>query len=156
MLIICACLITPWFCSVHLNGKFLQHLYTVFKIGWTIKAHKKLARVWRHRAKYYGFLRFYHPSFSLQIRMICILASILWNYFLLILWLQAGHFVFIDNPSSFHSTVFYACRRFLSSEPDKESLPEGIISAWLSSPNVMDTQSKERPIYGFYINFFKN
>ncbi|XP_038886641.1 probable 1-acylglycerol-3-phosphate O-acyltransferase [Benincasa hispida] len=41
---------------------------------------------------------------------------------------QAGHFVFIDNPSSFHSTVFYACRKFLS-EPEKESLPEGIISA---------------------------
>ncbi|XP_022997014.1 probable 1-acylglycerol-3-phosphate O-acyltransferase [Cucurbita maxima] len=42
---------------------------------------------------------------------------------------QAGHFVFIDSPSSFHSSVFYACRRFLSPEPEKESLPEGIISA---------------------------
>ncbi|CAN1314755.1 1-acylglycerol-3-phosphate O-acyltransferase [Linum perenne] len=36
---------------------------------------------------------------------------------------QGGHFVFIDNPVGFHSAVFYACRRFLSSNPDSESLP---------------------------------
>ncbi|KAJ1398022.1 Epoxide hydrolase-like [Sesbania bispinosa] len=42
---------------------------------------------------------------------------------------QAGHFVFIDNPSGFHSAVFYACRRFLSPDPDSESLPEGLTSA---------------------------
>ncbi|MED6221906.1 hypothetical protein PIB30_059270 [Stylosanthes scabra] len=42
---------------------------------------------------------------------------------------QAGHFVFIDNPSGFHSAVFYACRRFLSPDPDGESLPEGLTSA---------------------------
>ncbi|KAJ9186498.1 hypothetical protein P3X46_002063 [Hevea brasiliensis] len=40
---------------------------------------------------------------------------------------QAGHFVFIDNPNGFHSTVFYACRRLLSRNPDSESLPEGLI-----------------------------
>ncbi|KAM6552070.1 hypothetical protein CsatB_001878 [Cannabis sativa] len=42
---------------------------------------------------------------------------------------QAGHFVFIDNPNDFHSAVFYACRRFLSPNSDKESLPEGLIPA---------------------------
>ncbi|PON93825.1 Epoxide hydrolase-like [Trema orientale] len=42
---------------------------------------------------------------------------------------QAGHFVFIDSPSDFHSAVFYACRRFLSPDPDKESIPEGLTSA---------------------------
>ncbi|PON51981.1 Epoxide hydrolase-like [Parasponia andersonii] len=42
---------------------------------------------------------------------------------------QAGHFVFIDNPSDFHSAVFYACRRFLSPDPDMESIPEGLTSA---------------------------
>jgi hypothetical protein len=43
--------------------------------------------------------------------------------------LQSGHFVFIENPSAFHSAVFYACRRFLSPDPDSESLPEGLTSA---------------------------
>ncbi|GAB4839447.1 hypothetical protein Ancab_028969 [Ancistrocladus abbreviatus] len=38
---------------------------------------------------------------------------------------QSGHFVFIDNPKGFHSAIFYACRRFLSPDPDSESLPEG-------------------------------
>ncbi|KAG4379453.1 hypothetical protein AAZX31_17G241900 [Glycine max] len=42
---------------------------------------------------------------------------------------QAGHFVFIDNPSGFHSAVFYACRRFLRPDQDTESLPEGLTSA---------------------------
>lgn len=42
---------------------------------------------------------------------------------------QAGHFVFIDNPSGFHAAMFYACRRFLSPDPDHESLPEGLSSA---------------------------
>ncbi|KAK7382972.1 hypothetical protein VNO78_28637 [Psophocarpus tetragonolobus] len=42
---------------------------------------------------------------------------------------QGGHFVFIDNPSGFHSAVFYACRRFLRPDPDSESLPEGLTSA---------------------------
>ncbi|KAK4768427.1 hypothetical protein SAY87_003568 [Trapa incisa] len=42
---------------------------------------------------------------------------------------QGGHFVFIDNPSGFHSAVIYACRRFLSPDPDRESLPEGLTSA---------------------------
>ncbi|CAJ2675691.1 unnamed protein product [Trifolium pratense] len=42
---------------------------------------------------------------------------------------QSGHFVFIENPSGFHSAVFYACRRFLSPDPDSESLPEGLTSA---------------------------
>ncbi|GAU26903.1 hypothetical protein TSUD_03060 [Trifolium subterraneum] len=42
---------------------------------------------------------------------------------------QSGHFVFIENPSAFHSAVFYACRRFLSPDPDSESLPEGLTSA---------------------------
>lgn len=42
---------------------------------------------------------------------------------------QAGHFVFIDNPTGFHSAVLYACRRFLSSGAGYHSLPEGLISA---------------------------
>ncbi|KAI4388467.1 hypothetical protein MLD38_000789 [Melastoma candidum] len=42
---------------------------------------------------------------------------------------QGGHFVFIDNPSGFHSAVFYACRKFLSPDPDSETLPEGLTSA---------------------------
>ncbi|TXG52128.1 hypothetical protein EZV62_021297 [Acer yangbiense] len=42
---------------------------------------------------------------------------------------QGGHFVFIDNPQGFHSAMFYACRRFLSPDPDHESLPEGLTSA---------------------------
>jgi pimeloyl-ACP methyl ester carboxylesterase len=42
---------------------------------------------------------------------------------------QAGHFVFIDNPSGFHSAVLYACRRFLTPNPDNESFPEGLSSA---------------------------
>ncbi|CAK9148247.1 unnamed protein product [Ilex paraguariensis] len=42
---------------------------------------------------------------------------------------QAGHFVFIDNPTGFHSAVLYACRRFLSPDPDNYSLPEGLTSA---------------------------
>ncbi|KAE9588352.1 putative 1-acylglycerol-3-phosphate O-acyltransferase [Lupinus albus] len=42
---------------------------------------------------------------------------------------QAGHFVFIDNPTSFHSAMFYACRRYLRPDPDSESLPEGLTSA---------------------------
>ncbi|KAL2522263.1 1-acylglycerol-3-phosphate O-acyltransferase [Forsythia ovata] len=42
---------------------------------------------------------------------------------------RAGHFVFIDNPTGFHSAVSYACRRFLSPHPDNISLPEGLTSA---------------------------
>ncbi|XP_071925760.1 probable 1-acylglycerol-3-phosphate O-acyltransferase [Coffea arabica] len=42
---------------------------------------------------------------------------------------QAGHFVFIDAPDGFHSAVLYACRRFLSPDPDSESLPEGLTTA---------------------------
>ncbi|KAJ7957831.1 1-acylglycerol-3-phosphate O-acyltransferase [Quillaja saponaria] len=42
---------------------------------------------------------------------------------------QAGHFVFIDQPTSFHSAVLYACRRFLSPDPDHEPIPEWLTSA---------------------------
>ncbi|GMY28312.1 probable 1-acylglycerol-3-phosphate O-acyltransferase [Fagus crenata] len=42
---------------------------------------------------------------------------------------QAGHFVFIDNSNGFHSAVLYACRKFLSPDPDSELLPEGLTSA---------------------------
>ncbi|XP_077231412.1 putative 1-acylglycerol-3-phosphate O-acyltransferase [Tasmannia lanceolata] len=42
---------------------------------------------------------------------------------------QAGHFVFIDNPSAFHSAVFYACRRFLSPHLRFQSLPSGLTTA---------------------------
>ncbi|GLT57951.1 hypothetical protein SLA2020_308840 [Shorea laevis] len=41
---------------------------------------------------------------------------------------QAGHFVFMENPSGFHSAMFHACRKFLSPNPDNESLPEGLQS----------------------------
>ncbi|KHG01463.1 Abhydrolase domain-containing 4 [Gossypium arboreum] len=42
---------------------------------------------------------------------------------------QAGHFVFLENRDGFHSAVLYACRRFLSPNPDKEPFPEGLVSA---------------------------
>ncbi|KAF8022757.1 hypothetical protein BT93_F0309 [Corymbia citriodora subsp. variegata] len=42
---------------------------------------------------------------------------------------QGGHFVFIDNPTGFHSAVFHACRRFLLPDPDSASLPDGLTSA---------------------------
>jgi abhydrolase domain-containing protein 5 len=29
--------------------------------------------------------------------------------------MQAGHFVFIDNPSGFHEAVVYACHQYISS-----------------------------------------
>ncbi|KAJ0754863.1 putative 1-acylglycerol-3-phosphate O-acyltransferase [Helianthus annuus] len=41
---------------------------------------------------------------------------------------KAGHFVFLDNANGFHSAVLYACRRFLSSDPNRYSLSEGVIS----------------------------
>ncbi|KAL8059149.1 hypothetical protein ABFX02_03G067500 [Erythranthe guttata] len=41
---------------------------------------------------------------------------------------QAGHFVFIDNPSAFHSAVFYACRKFISPDQNSNTLPEGLQS----------------------------
>ncbi|GKV46994.1 hypothetical protein SLEP1_g53944 [Rubroshorea leprosula] len=41
---------------------------------------------------------------------------------------QGGHFVFMENPNGFHSAMFHACRRFLSPNPDNESLPEGLQS----------------------------
>lgn len=44
--------------------------------------------------------------------------------------MQAGHFVFIDNPAGFHSAVLYACRRILSPDhAETQSLPEGLTSA---------------------------
>ncbi|CAL0318988.1 unnamed protein product [Lupinus luteus] len=42
---------------------------------------------------------------------------------------KGGHFVFIDNPTAFHSSVFYACRKFLAPHPDNEPLPEGLTLA---------------------------
>ncbi|KAK2998402.1 hypothetical protein RJ639_024147 [Escallonia herrerae] len=42
---------------------------------------------------------------------------------------QAGHFVFVDNPSGFHAAVLNACRGYLSPDPDNYSLPEGLTSA---------------------------
>uniref|UniRef100_A0A5B7AS38 1-acylglycerol-3-phosphate O-acyltransferase n=1 Tax=Davidia involucrata TaxID=16924 RepID=A0A5B7AS38_DAVIN len=42
---------------------------------------------------------------------------------------QAGHFVFLDNSTGFHSAVLYACRRFLSPDQDNHSFPEGLTSA---------------------------
>ncbi|KAI5596806.1 hypothetical protein POPTR_002G027300v4 [Populus trichocarpa] len=42
---------------------------------------------------------------------------------------QGGHFVFIDNPTGFHSAVFYACRRYISPKPENERLPEGLTFA---------------------------
>jgi pimeloyl-ACP methyl ester carboxylesterase len=43
---------------------------------------------------------------------------------------QGGHFVFIDNPSGFHSAVLYACRNILSGDGEKGfTLPDGLISA---------------------------
>lgn len=45
-----------------------------------------------------------------------------------LLGLQAGHFVFIDNPSAFHSAIFHACRKFLSPGED-QSLPDPLTTA---------------------------
>ncbi|XP_077246471.1 putative 1-acylglycerol-3-phosphate O-acyltransferase [Tasmannia lanceolata] len=42
---------------------------------------------------------------------------------------QAGHFVFIDNPSAFHSAIFYACRRFLPPDHGNQYLPAGVTTA---------------------------
>ncbi|OMO87471.1 Alpha/beta hydrolase-1 [Corchorus capsularis] len=42
---------------------------------------------------------------------------------------QSGHFVFLENPSGFHSAMLHACRRILSPHPDDESFPEGLVSA---------------------------
>ncbi|CAA0833250.1 1-acylglycerol-3-phosphate O-acyltransferase [Striga hermonthica] len=41
---------------------------------------------------------------------------------------QGGHFIFIDNPTGFHSALFYACRKFLSPSEDNNLLPEGLES----------------------------
>ncbi|KAJ6412064.1 hypothetical protein OIU84_005183 [Salix udensis] len=42
---------------------------------------------------------------------------------------KAGHFVFIDNPTGFHSAVFYACRMSISPNLETEHLPEGLTLA---------------------------
>ncbi|KAK8964870.1 hypothetical protein KSP40_PGU009982 [Platanthera guangdongensis] len=45
---------------------------------------------------------------------------------------EGGHFIFIDNPSGFHSAVFYACRRILAAwdlAAREEPFPEGLTSA---------------------------
>lgn len=41
--------------------------------------------------------------------------------------LQGGHFVFIDNPTGFHSAVLYACRNYISQDSsDHQLLPDGL------------------------------
>lgn len=45
---------------------------------------------------------------------------------------EGGHFIFIDNPSGFHSAVLHACRRILAARDlaaGEEPLPEGLTSA---------------------------
>ncbi|CAL5087293.1 unnamed protein product [Urochloa decumbens] len=43
---------------------------------------------------------------------------------------KGGHFVFIDNPSGFHSAVLYACRNILSGDGEEGlSFPDGLLSA---------------------------
>ncbi|KAK6131242.1 hypothetical protein DH2020_034999 [Rehmannia glutinosa] len=49
---------------------------------------------------------------------------------------QAGHFVFIDNPSAFHSATFYACRKFLSPDQDSNTLPEDGPAAYPDGPSA--------------------
>ncbi|XP_076922789.1 1-acylglycerol-3-phosphate O-acyltransferase-like [Bidens hawaiensis] len=41
---------------------------------------------------------------------------------------QAGHMVFLDNATGFHSTVLNGCRRFLPPDPDNYPLVEGVTS----------------------------
>ncbi|KAH6776573.1 alpha/beta-Hydrolases superfamily protein [Perilla frutescens var. hirtella] len=41
---------------------------------------------------------------------------------------QGGHFIFIDNPTAFHSAVLYGCRKFFSHVQDSSNLPEGLQS----------------------------
>ncbi|KAK9023143.1 hypothetical protein V6N11_003371 [Hibiscus sabdariffa] len=45
---------------------------------------------------------------------------------------QAGHFVFLENRDGFHSAVLYACRRFLSPDPDAEPFPEAFLQLFLN------------------------
>jgi hypothetical protein len=53
----------------------------------------------------------------------------LWAWMVYIL--QGGNLSFIDNPSGFHSAVFYACRKLLSGDGKEGlTLPDGLISAW--------------------------
>ncbi|KFK29071.1 hypothetical protein AALP_AA7G084800 [Arabis alpina] len=41
---------------------------------------------------------------------------------------QGGHFVFIDNPTGFHSAVMYACRNYISQgSTDHQLLPDGLL-----------------------------
>eukprot|EP00252_Welwitschia_mirabilis_P015191 TRINITY_DN33429_c0_g1_i1.p1 TRINITY_DN33429_c0_g1~~TRINITY_DN33429_c0_g1_i1.p1 ORF type:complete len:409 (-),score=54.68 TRINITY_DN33429_c0_g1_i1:115-1341(-) len=40
---------------------------------------------------------------------------------------NGGHFVFMDNASAFHTAVFYACRNFLNTNHEPETLGEGLI-----------------------------
>uniref|UniRef100_A0A6N2LCR4 1-acylglycerol-3-phosphate O-acyltransferase n=1 Tax=Salix viminalis TaxID=40686 RepID=A0A6N2LCR4_SALVM len=42
---------------------------------------------------------------------------------------KAGHLQFIDNPTGFHSAVFYACRMYISPNLETEHLPEGLTLA---------------------------
>nr|CAD1821736.1 unnamed protein product [Ananas comosus var. bracteatus] len=60
---------------------------------------------------------------------------------------QAGHFVFIDNPSGFHSAVFHACRRILS--PDKadyQGLPEDLTAGKQVKQNANVVGDSEKGI----------
>ncbi|XP_076922782.1 putative 1-acylglycerol-3-phosphate O-acyltransferase [Bidens hawaiensis] len=41
---------------------------------------------------------------------------------------QAGHFVFLDNATGFHSAVLNSCRRFLPPDSDNYPLEEGVTS----------------------------
>jgi hypothetical protein len=46
------------------------------------------------------------------------------------LYMQAGHFAFMDNPSAFESAVFYASQDFLSRDSEEGlSLPDGLTFA---------------------------
>lgn len=121
--------------AVHQSGKCQLVLYMAIMTGWTIKGLKKLESIWRFHVKSLGFhrslfLSLIHVNFLRLIslclcNLVILICRICWNI------MQGGHFIFIDNPNGFHAAVFYACRRFLSSNPDDELIPEGLTSAWI-------------------------
>lgn len=146
------------FCAVPRNGRCQPALYMVLMIGWVTKGHKKLARIWMFHAILLESLRspfilvyfFFFVVWYLQVyywfenlALILKLKYDINNKITesLLLWFQGGHFVFIDNPSGFHSAVLYACRRIISSDPDNYPFPEGLTSAWRKWDSVVLLES---------------
>ncbi|CAH8390407.1 unnamed protein product [Eruca vesicaria subsp. sativa] len=68
---------------------------------------------------------------------------------------QGGHFVFIDNPSGFHSAVLYACRKHLSEDQDsshEEQLPDEPINIFQGRYNTNTPPTRLSYHYGNHYN----